>query len=80
MTWLAMHLLKTLHVLPLAVVRAIGALLGAVLYALAAERRRVANATEARQMMEAASLQRGILLQVQSATGGTNFVLLQARD
>ena len=44
MTWLAMHLLKTLHVLPLAVVRAIGALLGAVLYALAAERRRVANA------------------------------------
>jgi serine protease Do len=42
--------------------------------------RRVANAAEARQQMETASLQRGILLQVQSATGGTNFVLLQVKE
>ncbi len=42
--------------------------------------RRVANAAEARQLMETASLQRGILLQVQSAAGGTNFVLLQVRE
>jgi serine protease Do len=42
--------------------------------------RRVGNATEARQAMESASLQRGILLQVQSPTGGTNFVLLQVRE
>ena len=42
--------------------------------------RRVATATEARQTMEAASLQRGILLQVQSPTGGTNFVLVQVRE
>jgi serine protease Do len=42
--------------------------------------RRVASATEARQMMEAASLQRGLLLQVQSPTGGTNFVLLRVPE
>ncbi|MEI7684614.1 MAG: trypsin-like peptidase domain-containing protein [Planctomycetota bacterium] len=42
--------------------------------------RRVASATEARQTMETASLARGILLQVQSPTGGTNFVLLQVRE
>ena len=42
--------------------------------------RRVANAAEARQLMETASLQRGILLQVQSPAGGTNFVLLQVRE
>jgi serine protease Do len=42
--------------------------------------RRVSNAGDARQLMESASLQRGILLQVQSPTGGTNFVLLQVRE
>jgi serine protease Do len=42
--------------------------------------RRVTNAAEARQMMETASHERGVLLQVQSANGGTNFVLLRARD
>jgi S1-C subfamily serine protease len=44
------------------------------------DNRRAANATEARQMMETASLQRGVLLQVQSPTGGTNFVLVQVRE
>lgn len=42
--------------------------------------RRVSNAVDARQMMEATSLERGVLLQVQSPRGGTNFVLLQVRE
>jgi serine protease Do len=42
--------------------------------------RRVTNASEARKMMETASPERGVLLQVQSASGGTNFVLLRVRE
>jgi serine protease Do len=40
---------------------------------------RVTNAADARTKMEAASMERGVLLQVQSPTGGTNFVLVQVR-
>lgn len=37
----------------------------------------VSTAAAARQALEAASLSRGVLLQVQSPTGGTNYVLLK---
>jgi serine protease Do len=39
---------------------------------------KVATAAQAQQAVQAASLQRGVLLQVQSPQGGTNFVLLKS--
>jgi serine protease Do len=42
--------------------------------------RRVESAEAARQALQRGSLDRGILLQVQSPEGGTNYVLLQQRD
>ncbi|MCI0458699.1 MAG: Do family serine endopeptidase [Gemmataceae bacterium] len=42
------------------------------------DREAVASAAQAREALNRASLQRGILLQVRSPQGGTNFVLLQA--
>jgi serine protease Do len=41
---------------------------------------KVSNANEARDALEHGSLQRGILLQVQSSEGGTNYVLLQKQE
>jgi hypothetical protein len=38
----------------------------------------VTSATEAREALNRASLAKGILLQVRTPQGGTNFVLLQA--
>jgi serine protease Do len=42
------------------------------------ENQAVASATEARDLVQKASLQRGVLLQVQSPRGGTTFVLLRS--
>jgi serine protease Do len=42
------------------------------------DNQKVNNAQAARQALQTASLQRGILLQVQSPQGGTNFVLLRS--
>src|SRR5208282_4293836 len=42
------------------------------------DNQRVADAQSARQLLEAASLARGILLQVQSPQGGLNYVLLKS--
>ena len=42
------------------------------------DNQRVASAQAARQLLEAASLTRGVLLQVQSPQGGLNFVLLKS--
>ena len=39
---------------------------------------RVANAAAARTVVEKASLQKGVLLQVQSPTGGVNYVMLKS--
>ncbi|MCI0641192.1 MAG: trypsin-like peptidase domain-containing protein [Gemmataceae bacterium] len=42
------------------------------------ENQRVASATAALQAVEAASLAKGVLLQVQTPTGGVNFVIVRA--
>lgn len=42
--------------------------------------KRVANATEARQSLEAVTANRDVLLQVQSPTGGLNFVLVRVKE
>jgi len=42
------------------------------------DNQRVNNVEDARQALQNANLQRGVLLMVQSPTGGTNFILLRA--
>lgn len=44
------------------------------------DNRRVTTAAEARTALEAASMTRGVVLQVNSPTTGTNFVLVQVRE
>jgi serine protease Do len=41
---------------------------------------RITSASQARRALERASLADGVLLQVQSPTGGTNFVLLRSKE
>lgn len=42
------------------------------------DNQRVTTAVAARQALEAATLARGVLLQIQTPQGGTNFVLLKS--